>query len=250
MTERRIIALEGGLAAEIYDELDSTNAEAMRRIRSGKARDEWIVATRQTAGRGRKGRDWISEEGNLFATRLLHARCPRARAAELSFVAGLATHDAVVLSVSETPNVACKWPNDVLINDRKVAGLLLETEGSGETAEWVALGIGINVAHAPDNVMFPATSIVDEDGQSTAEAVLHHLNERLEFWLGKWRKQGFGPIRRGWRNAAAHLGQSVSVRLDGDSITGRFADIDEHGALMLELDDGETRTITAGDVFF
>ena len=250
MTERRIIALEGGLAAEIYDELDSTNAEAMRRVRAGKARDEWIVATRQTAGKGRKGREWISEEGNLFATRLLHAACPRVRAPELSFVAGLATHDAVVLSVSETPNVACKWPNDILLNDKKVAGLLLETEGSGEVADWVAIGIGINVANAPDTVIFPATCITAEDGKSNAHEVLRHLNERMEFWLGKWRRQGFGIIRQAWLSAAAHLGDSISVRTDGESILGRFADLDAHGALILELDDGGTRTITAGDVFF
>ncbi|RMF10457.1 MAG: biotin--[acetyl-CoA-carboxylase] ligase [Alphaproteobacteria bacterium] len=250
MTERRIIALEGGLAAEIYDELDSTNAEALRRIRAGTARDEWIVATRQTAGRGRKGRSWISEEGNLFATRLLRANCPRSRAAQLSFVAGLATHDAVVLAVSETPDVRCKWPNDVLINDRKVAGLLLETEGSGDLAEWVAIGIGINVVHAPDDVIFPATSIAAEDGKTSAEDVLRHLNERMEFWVGKWRKQGFSAVREAWRNVAAHLGQTISVQADGERITGRFADIDEHGALILQMADGETRKITAGDVFF
>jgi len=250
MTERRITALEGGLAAEIFDELDSTNAEALRRIRAGKPREEWIVAERQTAGRGRMGRQWISADGNLFATRIYHANCPRARAPELSFVAALAAHDAVALAVTTAPDVRCKWPNDVLVNGAKVAGILLETEGGGPTAEWIAIGIGVNVTSAPDNVMYPATCIANEDGQTASEDVLRLLNERISYWLGKWSKSGFRPIREAWKKVAANLGETVTLRTGNADVTGRFLDVDEHGALILEMESGETRTMTTGDVAF
>lgn len=248
MTERNIIALEDGMAAEVFDELDSTNAEALRRIRAGKPREEWIVAQRQTAGRGRQGRVWVSDGGNLFATRVVHAACPRNRAPELSFVAALAVHDAVGLVLASGPKVTCKWPNDVLINGRKVAGTLLETEGAGDRAEWVAIGIGINVARAPAEALFPATSLVAEGGGDDRDAVLGHLNARLAFWLGVWRDQGFGPVRNAWKQVGAGVGEEVTVRLGEDQVSGRFRDMDAHGALVLELETGEARTITAGDV--
>lgn len=248
MTERNIIALEDGLAAEVFDELDSTNAEALRRIRAGKAREEWIVANRQTEGRGRQGRTWISEAGNLFATRLVHAACPRNRAPELSFVAALAVHDAVGMVLANGPKIACKWPNDVLTNGRKVAGILLETEGGGDRAEWVAIGIGINVASAPTEALYPATSVVAEGGEEDVPGLLRHLNARLAFWLGTWRDQGFAPVRNAWKQVGAGVGEEVAVRLGEGQVSGRFQDLDERGALILVLETGETRTIAAGDV--
>lgn len=248
MTERRITALEGGLAAEIFDELDSTNAEALRRIRTGKPREEWIVADHQTAGRGRMGRQWISSDGNLFATRIYNANCPRARAPELSFVAALATHDAVALAVTSATDVRCKWPNDILINGAKAAGILLETEGGGATAEWVAIGVGVNVASAPEDVIYPATCIAKEDGQTNCEDVLRLLNERMTYWLGKWSRSGFRPIREAWKKVAANLDDIITVRTGEGDVTGRFIDVDEHGALILEMESGETRIMTTGDV--
>ncbi|MEX1146995.1 MAG: biotin--[acetyl-CoA-carboxylase] ligase [Sphingomonadales bacterium] len=250
MIAPEFIALDGGVAAEVLDELDSTNAEALRRIRSGNAREGWIVARRQTGGRGRHGRAWVSEPGNLFASRLLKADCPRACAPELSFVTSLAVRDAARDVLGQTVDVTCKWPNDVLVGGAKVAGILLESEGAGPKADWVVIGVGVNVACAPENVMFRATSIRADGGAATPDDMLTVLHRRLDHWLFIWRQRGFAAIRDAWMGSAARLGETVTVGQGPAGITGRFVDLDADGGLVLELPDGGTRTITAGDVLF
>lgn len=244
----RYVDLPGGVPGEIHAVLDSTNAEARRRIAKGDARDLWIAAAEQTGGRGRRGRAWISEAGNLFASRIVKPGCPPARAAELSFVAALAVRDAVVATLPATaPPVTCKWPNDILIARQKVSGMLLEAEGfSG----WVVIGIGINVKAAPEGVEFPATSLAAHGATAGAEAVLAALAAAFEERFMTWKRDGFAPIRMAWRTAASGLGETIRVRLEAREFEGIFRDIDDSGALLVERADGAVERVAAGDVFF
>lgn len=235
------------VAHEVHDQLDGTNAEARRRIEAGTAADLWIVARRQTGGHGRRGRTWISERGNLYASRLMLRDCPPARAAELSFVAALAVRDAVrALLPENAPPVTCKWPNDVLIGRRKVAGLLLEAEGG---APWIVVGIGVNVAAAPDGVETPATALARHGATADADACFAALAAAFEQWLGVWREGGFAPIRAAWIKAASGLGETIRVRLETREFQGIFRDLDPQGVLLVECEDGRIEAVAAGDVF-
>ncbi|MDA5193753.1 biotin--[acetyl-CoA-carboxylase] ligase [Govanella unica] len=235
------------VACEVHDSLDSTSAEARRRVSAGAFQDLWIVARRQTSGRGRRGRAWVSDSDNLYASRLIDPACPSARVAELSFVAALAARDAVRAQLPPgAPPVTCKWPNDVLIGRRKVAGLLLEGEGG---SRWVVVGIGINVTDFPDGMETPATSLVAQGGTADVEAVFGALADAFEQWLTVWRTSGFAAIRAAWRDAASGLGEKVRVRLETREFEGIFRDLDPSGALIVDCADGREERVAAGDVF-
>jgi BirA family biotin operon repressor/biotin-[acetyl-CoA-carboxylase] ligase len=225
-----------------FDLLDSTNEEARRLAAGGDKGPVWITARMQSKGRGRRGNAWISESGNLFATLLLPA--PQTTAAQLGFVASLATAD-VVASYVATVRVRLKWPNDVLLDNRKVAGILLETAGP----DAVAIGIGINLAHHPDGTETPAISV----NSAAARAVdpgdaLGNLATRFAAWYGTWQSQGFAGLKPHWLKRASGLGKPIRARLADREIKGVFEDLDHDGALLLRSDAGPTR-ITAAEVF-
>jgi BirA family transcriptional regulator, biotin operon repressor / biotin---[acetyl-CoA-carboxylase] ligase len=146
-----------------FDVLDSTNAEAMRRASAGERGPLWIVAARQSAGRGRHGRTWESDPGNLYATLLLSLPVPADIAAQTSFVAALGGPSTPLPPCSRTPSkLALKWPNDVLLDGRQVSGILIETVAQdGTDGTTVAIGIGINLVHAPDHTRYGATSLAE-----------------------------------------------------------------------------------------
>lgn len=240
------------------ESVDSTNAEAKRLAEAG-ADDFTIVwAKRQTAGRGRRGRTWVSDEGNLTFSILLRLPYPARNVMQLGFVAANAVADAIQVAAPAGAFVHVKWPNDVLIEGKKIAGILMEAEidmSSPEQLKWLVLGIGVNVASHPANsdTEYPATSLAGEgvtgDGLNV-EALLDTLAKRFLAGLVTWRNLGFGPIRRHWLVRAKGLGGPVTVRLPNESLRGIFAALDEDGALILHRDDKSNRRITAGDVFF
>lgn len=236
------------------DEVGSTNDEAKRLAAEGEeaAPDGTLVwAQRQTAGRGRRGRTWESPEGNLYCSLVLRPEVPLREAAQLGFVAALAVFDALAGACRPRQNVRCKWPNDVLLNGKKVAGILLETESANaEAADWIVLGVGVNVARAPERAEFPATSLHAE-GETGVDAVdvLEGFTRHFLQWTNRWLDDGFQPIRRGWLWRAVGKGERVEVRLDGETLAGVFEDIDDAGALVLALDGGRRR-VAAGEVFF
>lgn len=227
------------------DVVGSTNDEARRLVLSGAAADLLVVtASRQEAGRGRRGRAWVSPPGNLHASFLI-AIDDLASAAELGFVAAVALVEA--LSDLVAAEVKAKWPNDVLMDGRKVAGMLLEPAGQG----WLVLGIGVDVAECPppDAVMYPVTALAHVGYQGTAADVLSALCARFGPWVETWRAQGFAPVRQAWMARARGVGQPVVVRLEGETLTGLFAGLDEQGALLLDAGTNMQR-IMAGDVYF
>jgi BirA family transcriptional regulator, biotin operon repressor / biotin---[acetyl-CoA-carboxylase] ligase len=232
----------------VLDDIDSTNAEALRRTRLGERKPLWIVARRQSAGRGRRGRAWLSLPGNLHATLLLVDPAPAPAVPQLSFVASLALHDAVSATAALlVPLLALKWPNDLLCAGKKIAGILIEGEGVPTAA---AVGFGVNCCSHPQDVEFPATDLAATGSQVTAEALLDHLDAAMERRLNQWRRgDGFSAIRADWLDHAAGRGGTLRVRLADREITGTFETIDEAGRLLLRHRDGTLEAVAAGDVF-
>lgn len=236
---------------ESYDEIDSTNAEARRRAEAGEVGPVWITALTQTAGRGRRGRDWQTKSGNLAATLLFSTEKPAGEAAQISFVAALAAADLAEVCLG--PGVATvKWPNDLLIHGRKAAGILVESGPLPDGRLWLAVGIGINLAHAPQDVERPAVAFAEfmAGPPPTPRAALEVLAQAFERWRLAWEGEGFAPIAKGWTERAHGLGQPCEARLPNQTLRGVAEGLDLDGALRLRLDDGAVLRITAGDVFF
>lgn len=237
-----------------FDVLPSTNDEAARLARAGAPEGSVVWALRQTAGRGRRGRSWISAEGNLFMSLILRPQAPPARAAELSFVAAVAVAETIDGLISSGggpggPTALCKWPNDVLLESGKIAGILLESEaGEGGEAAWVVVGVGVNLAGCPSDVERPAAALPAVKSPSAALELLLPAFDRL---VERWRSEGFAPIRDAWLARAAGLGAPISVRLTHETVDGIFHGLDSDGVLLLDVGQGNAlRRITAGDVFF
>ena len=240
-----------GYALLELQEVDSTNEEARRRAAAGERGPLWIIAERQTQGRGRRGRVWISLPGNLAATLLLRPNRPAAECAQLSFVAALALSDILTRYIPGA-DIGIKWPNDVFVEERKISGILLESEsGPGADAAWLAVGIGVNLASFPDELHYPTTSVRALIGSAPSpKDALLDLAEAFAKWYEAWRTSGFGSIREVWLSRAQRLGRQVRVRLPNEEIWGVFQDIDNTGSLVLGLRNGTTRTISAGEIYF
>ena len=246
MIELDPTAAAAGVKLIAHDTIGSTNAEALARSRDGERGPLWVTAKSQTAGRGRRGRTWVSEPGNLYASLLLTDPAPPERCPELSFVAALALHDAIGGRIPGlSTRVALKWPNDLLIDRNKFAGILIEGEGAS-----VAIGIGVNCAHHPGGTDFPATDLATAGVRITPESLFAPLTAAMTARLAEWnRGEGFAAIRAGWLARAAGLGKPIRVKSGDDELNGQFDTIDDNGRLVLRLADGTMRTVTAGDVF-
>jgi BirA family transcriptional regulator, biotin operon repressor / biotin---[acetyl-CoA-carboxylase] ligase len=235
--------------------IDSTNAEALRRARGGARGPLWVVAAQQTAGRGRRGRAWVSPPGNLYASLLLVDPAPAAVAPQLAFVAGLAVHDVcAALAPGLADALRLKWPNDLLCRGAKIAGILIEGEGApgieGGAKVIVVIGIGVNCRHHPGAVEHPATDFSSLGAAIEASALLEALRRTMAGRLAEWdRGAGFGSIRGAWLARAGALGQAMRARLPDREVTGVFEALDEAGRLVLRLHDGRREVITAGEVF-
>lgn len=241
-----------GYALKSFDVIDSTNEEAKRLAASGENGPIWIAAARQTAGRGRRGRNWESPTGNLAATLMLRPGRPAGECAQLSFAAAVAACDTLA-EFAPQADVRVKWPNDVLAGGRKIAGILLESASQGGDAPiWLAIGIGANLATHPEGTEFPATSLTELAVRPvpSAEDALLHLAAHFAKWYEVWRGQGFAAIRDAWLARAAGLGGRIRARLAHEETSGVFEGIDESGALLLRENAGRMRAIPAGEVFF
>ncbi|WP_421791514.1 biotin--[acetyl-CoA-carboxylase] ligase [Hyphobacterium sp.] len=241
--------LSGGVRVEWLDEIDSTNEEGRRRFKAGETGPLWIAARRQTAGRGRRGRNWADLTGNLYCSGLYSLKCSAGEAAQLSFAAALSAAE-VCKTALPGRSVKVKWPNDVHIEGQKACGLLLESGDAPGKVIQLVVGIGINVAAAPHIPDYPAVSLKELGSSITADEALNSLIERFEHWRGVWARDGFPPIREAWLAQARGVGQRCIVRLDNQTLEGVFTDLADDGSLKLAMADGRTRPISAGDVFF
>lgn len=258
-------ALAAGYRLDALDTIASTNAEALARARAGDPGRLWIASAHQTAGRGRRGRAWATPPGNLAATVLLVIDGDAAVGATLGFVAGLSLDEALRRVAPDLAfataldglepaggrrdRLRLKWPNDVLLDGRKLAGILLEAEPIGADRLAVAAGIGVNVVNAPEDLPVPATALaaLGVDAASLFEAL-------AEAWAGLeriWdRGRGFQTIRDLWLDRAAGLGEPVAVKAGSEVLSGLFETIDREGRLVIRAGDGTRRWITAGEVHF
>lgn len=258
-------ASAAGFRLEAHDLVGSTNALALERALAGDPGKLWVVSKKQESGRGRRGRNWATPEGNLAATLLTVLDRDLQYAATLGFVAGLALADALD-AVAPNARFAVgvdggsgrgvkrfelKWPNDVLASGAKLAGILLESTTLPHGRLAVAIGIGVNVVAHPTDVPYPATSLAslgsDVDAETLFLALSDGWSENERLWAGG---RGLAAIRRKWLERAAGLGSEVAVRLEGNVVRGVFETIDEDCRFVIRDAKGETVKIAAGDVHF
>ncbi|MGY4405497.1 BirA family biotin operon repressor/biotin-[acetyl-CoA-carboxylase] ligase [Bradyrhizobium sp. USDA 3315] len=251
-------AIAAGYRLAAFDQIGSTNAEAMLRARDGEQGPMWFVTPEQTAGRGRRQRVWVAPRGNLASTILEVTDVQPAVAATLGFAAGLSL-EAALRKVSieaalrlgpDSPKFALKWPNDVLANGRKLSGILLEAEAIGSRLA-VVVGIGTNVVAAPEGTPTPAVSLAALGIQIGAEELFAALSDAWVEFRGIWDDgRGFPEIRRLWLERAAGLGEKVAVQTGSATLEGTFDTIDDTGCLIVRTADGERLSVTAGEVYF
>jgi BirA family biotin operon repressor/biotin-[acetyl-CoA-carboxylase] ligase len=227
----------------------STNAQALTRARDGDGGPLWITAQHQTAGRGRQERVWQSLDGNLHVSLLITTTCPPEALPQIGFVAGLALFDAIaglLSGAARQPRLELKWPNDLLLDDAKLAGILLEQLGS-ET-DRLAVGFGVNIKAHPEGLDYPAadlSAIAPElDGRRVLEALAGQFELRREQWADGG---GFKHILADWLARAHGLGRQITVDHWDEQLTGKFIGLNERGALKLALEDGVVIDIYAGD---
>lgn len=245
--------LPPGFRVVAHDTVGSTNDVAKDLARSGTPERTVVWALRQSAGRGRRGRAWASAPGNLYLSTILTPGGPVAAAAQLSFLASLAIAETAAAFLPPSAAVRCKWPNDVLVNGRKVAGILLESEAAADgTVVWLVLGVGVNLTQGPPDAEYPATTLAAEGAGPVAPAAAgERFLAALAHWLERWQGEGFAPVRTAWLERVAGVGGPVVVRLADRTLRGTFVDLDSDGVLLLDPEDGgPRRRIAAGDVFF
>ncbi len=232
------------------DEIDSTNAEAMRLSGSGERGPLWIIADRQTAGRGRSGRLWTTSDGNLAASYLFEPRCRPEYLHQIAILTGVAVHSAVRRAIGQpVPGLRLKWPNDLLIGSAKAGGILVETTSFGGSRSIAVIGIGLNIATAPDLDSRAITRLGAHSPGLNRDLMFQTLKTEIDNWLAIWRAgAGFHDIRTAWLERAGVPGERLTVNGQTGPIEGNYIGIDETGALLLRNSDGLVRRLTYGDV--
>ena len=253
-------ATSAGYRLAAFDQVGSTNTEAMAHARSGEPGSTWFVTTEQTAGKGRRQRAWIAPRGNLASSVLEIIDVPPATAATLGFAAGLAIASALQqVSIeanlrragSDPLKFQLKWPNDVLVEKHKLVGISLEAEAVASNRLAVVVGIGTNVVAAPTGTPTPALSLAALGVHVGAEELFAVLSDAWVEFRGIWDNgRGFGEIRRLWLARAAGLGEPVAIQTGAATIAGTFDTIDETGCLIVRTAEGKHLPIAAGEVYF
>jgi BirA family biotin operon repressor/biotin-[acetyl-CoA-carboxylase] ligase len=252
-------AISAGYRLIAFDQIGSTNEEALVYARNGELGPAWFVTTEQTAGRGRRSRPWVAPRGNLASSILEVIDVTPGVAATLGFAAGLALEAALrKISIEAAMRAGAgglqfslKWPNDVLAGRHKLAGILLEAEAVADNRLAVVVGIGTNVVAAPEGTPTPATSLRALGIEVSAEELFAALSDAWAEYRGIWDSgRGFGEIRKAWLDRAAGLGQAVAIKSAGSTIEGTFDTIDEQGCMIVRTVAGQLVPITAGDVYF
>lgn len=244
-------AISAGYRLASFDQIGSTNSEAVARANAGERGPMWFVTTEQTAGRGRRHRAWIAPRGNLAASVLETIDVAPATAATLGFAAGLALEAALRSVAGSSIKFSLKWPNDVLAGQAKLSGILLEAEAVPGGGLAVVVGMGTNVVAAPEGTPIPATSLMALGVKTGAEQLFTALSDSWAECHGIWDQgRGFGEIRRRWLALAAGLGQPVAVHTGNATVSGIFDTIDDAGCMIVKTSDGATVPISAGDVHF
>ncbi len=232
-----------------FTHVTSTNDVARDLIERGHDEPVVIWADEQLEGRGRMGRSWDSLPGNLFCSVVLYPDCPVEFLGHLSILVSLSIGDFLQTLVQPRDLVRYKWPNDILLNKEKASGILLETESVNGKAPWVIVGCGVNIVGAPNGLPYQATYLNKWTGKPyKAYDILMGFLAHLEVNFAQWTERGFAPFRQKWLNFASDLGAVINVRTHDHHFKGTFIGIDECGALLLKLPEGQIETISSGDI--
>ncbi len=244
--------MPAGYRLQVFETIDSTNEELRRQVTNSVLPEGAVIWSKiQTAGKGRQNRVWVSEPGNMYCSVLFRPQCDMASAAQIGFLPVLAGYDALSELLGKNLPLRFKWPNDLLLERRKIAGALLEAAvGQNGVPQWVIAGCGINLNNHPAETRFPATNVAEATGQTIAvESLVTAYCRSLARWYDTWSEEGFAPVRRQWL-AAAHMPEEpLTVATANENISGAFKDLDEGGSLVLETKEG-SRRFAAGDVYF
>jgi BirA family transcriptional regulator, biotin operon repressor / biotin---[acetyl-CoA-carboxylase] ligase len=223
-----------------HERIGSTNDEARRLAAAGAPHGTVVHADEQEAGRGRFGRTWFSPPGNLYLSVLLRLALPLDRSSELSFVTALTVADAIDALLPKHSKSTLKWPNDVLVNDGKIAGILVESADGAHI-----IGIGVNMLEAPRNAPYKTATLVGAGGIATVDGARDILLGSLARYLEAWTEHGFDPIRTAWLARAHPVGTLLRASIGGRSEEGLFAGLDETGAMLLDTAEGRKRIVAA-----
>lgn len=243
-----------GYGRRVLDEVDSTLDEAAR-LAATLTGPEWILAHRQTKGRGRRGRAWKDPKGNFAATLVYSPEGPTQHVALRSFIAALALYEAVESVTGRSECLSLKWPNDVLLNGGKLAGILLESASAATGVAYLSIGIGVNLRETPmmewlePGAVWPVSLLSELGMQVSPENFLDALAAAFARYETQFVSYGFDPIRSAWLARAAKLGEVITARTARDETSGTFETIDENGSLVLKTAKGHV-TIPAADIFF
>jgi BirA family biotin operon repressor/biotin-[acetyl-CoA-carboxylase] ligase len=237
---------------EALGDVGSTNTLCLERARAGDAGHLWITARRQLGGRGRRGRAWVSEAGNLYASLLLIDPAPAAVLGSLPIAVALALYGAIAAEMPFAGDrIAIKWPNDILIDGKKASGILVEAENLPDGRQAVVIGCGVNIAHRPDNPLYPSITLGEAGATTSPESLFAHLMQELAGILSLWDEgRGVGAVVAEWKRHVKGIGEPITVNLPDRSLSGVFSAIDDDGLLLLELPTGERLRVASGDVFF
>jgi BirA family biotin operon repressor/biotin-[acetyl-CoA-carboxylase] ligase len=237
---------------EALGDVGSTNTVCMERARAGDPGHLWITARRQLGGRGRRGRAWVSEPGNLYASLLLIDAAPAAALGSLPIAVALALYRAISAEMPFAGDrIAIKWPNDILVDGGKVSGILVEAENLPDGRQAVVIGCGVNIAHRPDNPLYPSITLSEAGAITSPENLFAHLMQELADVLSLWDEgRGVAAVVAEWKRHVKGIGAPITVNLPDRSISGVFSAIDDDGLLQLKLPTGEVMRIASGDVFF
>ena len=247
-----------------YETVGSTNTEALAWATLGDPGMLWVVAEEQSAGHGRRGSKWETPRGNLAASLLILRGKASTPPAPMGFVAGLALEQAIRTAAPDlavktvldgvaegSDRVTLKWPNDVLFDGAKVAGILLEAVTLADGRQSVVVGIGVNVRQAPSGISYPVTSLSACGADVSPHTLFTALSEAWLEQFGLWNEgDGFAAIRNRWLERAAGLGRPIAVKVGAEVYRGTFETIDREGRMIVRAGDGSSHAITAGEVHF
>lgn len=234
-----------------HEVLDSAVAEARRLVAAGADEGTLVWVREQTAGKGRSGQPWASPRGNLYCALVLRPDYPFATAMQLNYVAAVALGTMLAGMAAPWTNLRYRWPNDVLLNSAKVAAVTLDAAATGaETLDWLILGIAVNVKSHPADTIFPASNLIEEARAEVSEIdVLEGFSRHFLSWINRWAEEGFAPVLRAWMQRADNIGETREITVQGEVLSGTFTEVDELGAMVLQLDGGKRRLVTVGDYF-
>lgn len=233
-----------------YAVVTSTNDEAKALLGQGAGEGVIVRAERQTAGRGRRGRPWISEPGNLYCSLILVPQCPLTQISQLSFVMGLAVGQTILPFLTEPGLLAYKWPNDLLLQGEKVAGILIETElHADQSVQACIVGMGLNVNSPPNHLNYPVTALGRHTKLKLTQDILFSaLLKQINHYYDIWRQEGFEPVRVQWMCHAYGLGQDMTIKTGHKEIQGQFMGLSPEGALQLKSRDGFLHEVVSAEI--